>query len=374
MRLGRLFWKFFFFIWLTQLTTMMGVGVFIWFEHHAHQELNDQRFSPQPRFAPDHSFPDHDFPPPPHDGERHHGPPPLHFPIEPLIAGSIASLFFSWLLAWYFSKPIRSLRDAFQQLASGDLNVNVSDSMGTRKDELTDLGHDFDHMVVQLKALMDGQRRLLHDVSHELRSPLARLQAAVGLARQQPDKTASSFDRLEREAERMDQLIDELLTLSRLEAGMPAISPVPINIEEMLLGIVEDTQVETIRRDDSVVITGHCYALIQGQPEFIHRAVENVVRNALKHAGGRVEVNSKLNAEANQLIITVLDQGSGVNEDEIDQIFTPFFRGKQSTKKRAGHGLGLAIAKRIVESHHGSIRAFNRESGGFAVEISLPIA
>src|SRR5258705_2241975 len=166
------------------------------------------------------------------------------FPVEPITFGALASLAVAALLAWYLLKPIRSLRQAFDAAAHGDLDVRIGGNMGRRRDELADLGHDFDRMAARLKLLMDGQRRLLHDVSHELRSPLARLQAAVGLTRQQPGNVDVWMDRIERESIRMDKLIDELLTLSRVEAGMEAKREDKVDLVELVNDVVHDASFE----------------------------------------------------------------------------------------------------------------------------------
>ncbi|MBV5276490.1 HAMP domain-containing protein, partial [bacterium] len=169
---------------------------------------------PAPEHFQPHDATAHETPPGPPARERSLMPPPM-----PIIAGGLASLFFAAGLAWYFSKPIRQLRAAFERAADGQLEPRLAGEMGQRRDELADLGRDFDRMVQRLKTLIDSQRSLLHDVSHELRSPLARLQAAIGLLRQQPERLDDSLARIERESERMDTLVSELLTLSRLEAG-----------------------------------------------------------------------------------------------------------------------------------------------------------
>ncbi len=222
--MGRLFWKFFFFFMLAQVTTVIAVSSAIWLRHRS------LAAPPEAPAAQRMAKPVDEAPAPPDrepgspgrrggpDGPGFRGP--SLFPLEPIAGGVVASLAFAALLAWYVSKPIRSLRRAFDAAAQGDLDVRIGDGMGRRRDELADLGRDFDRTAMQLKRLMDGQRRLLHDVSHELRSPLARLQAAVGLARQEPAQIDASMDRIEREAVRMDKLVDELLTLSRVEAGM----------------------------------------------------------------------------------------------------------------------------------------------------------
>src|SRR5450830_1889578 len=163
-------------------------------------------------------------PPPPRHDERER-PPPFFFPMMPMLVSTVASLFFAMLLAWYFSLPIRQLKSAFAHAASGNLNDRLAPLMGKRSDELADLGRDFDSMTDKLRSLMDSQRRLLHDVSHELRSPLARLQ---------PDKMMATIERIEREGVRMDKLVGELLTLSRLEAGVTGAMEDQIRMEEAL--------------------------------------------------------------------------------------------------------------------------------------------
>ena len=224
---------------------------------------------------------------------------------------------------------------------------------------------------------MDGQRRLLHDVSHELRSPLARLQAAVGLARQQPANVEASMDRIERESMRMDKLLDELLTLSRAEAGMGVGHEENVDLVELVHDVVRDASVRSGR---PLVVRGLRHGrrrarsrAIMGNPEMLHRALENVVRNAARHtpSGTRVHVAGTHDAARREIQFTVTDEGPGVAAAELGSIFEPFYRGSQA-KGTPGHGLGLAIARRVVEAHGGSIRASNRATGGLAVEIRLP--
>ena len=295
----------------------------------------------------------------------------------PIIAATVASLLFAFLLAWYFSRPIRDLRAAFEAASGGDLAPRFQ-AVAKRGDELTDLGRDFDRMTGRLRSLMDSQTRLLHDVSHELRSPLARLQAAIGLAHQQPDKLAASMDRIERESVRMDKLVGELLTLSRLEAG--AVNPLTedFSIADLLHDIVEDACFEADTRRIGITVSGDAdiaSAIVHGQAELLGRAVENVVRNAIKHSpeAGVVSVVLSRPADGQQVHITVLDHGPGVAEADLATIFEPFFRASNTEKSTDGHGLGLAIAQHVVKGHGGSIAARNRSSGGLCVEIRLPV-
>ena len=301
-----------------------------------------------------------------------HGPPPS--PLLPISVGILASLGFSALLAWYLSKPIRHLRVAFDAVAAGKLDTRIGPRMGQRRDEIADLGRDFDRMAEQLQILLGSQRRLLHDVSHELRSPLARLQAAIGLARQQPEKRETSLDRIEREAGRLDQLVGELLTLSRLEAGMSGAPDDDVDLVELVAGIADDARFEAEASGRQVRFSGEGEAVVKVRAELLYRAFENVIRNAVKytHEGATVDVQVERRATPDRLLVTVADQGPGVPESDLPVIFEPFFRSETGVKT-AGFGLGLAIARRAIEAHGGSIRALNRPGGGLQVEIILPV-
>lgn len=292
----------------------------------------------------------------------------------PIAAATLASLLFSMLLAWYFSRPIRALRLAFDAAAGGDLAPRFGAAgKGKRNSELNDLGRDFDRMTARLRSLIDGQTRLLHDVSHELRSPLARLQAAIGLAHQQPDKLAASLERIERESVRMDKLVGELLTLARLEAGAIKASQEEIGMAELLDQIADDANYEASSQQRSVVLEGEADVLVAGQADLLGRAIENVVRNAIKHSpeGGVVQLQAHTLPDARSLSIRVLDRGPGVAPADLDTIFQPFFR--SSSASTEGHGLGLAIAQHVIEAYGGSIKASNRAGGGLCVEMLLPV-
>jgi two-component system OmpR family sensor kinase len=297
---------------------------------------------------------------------------PAPSPIVLVLIGLLASLLFSAWLAWYLSRPIRNLRAAFEALAEGKLDTRIGQLMGRRRDELADLGGDFDRMAGRIGNLMDAQRRLLHDVSHELRSPLARLQAAVGLAKQRPDKISTTLERVERESERLDRLVSELLALSRLEAGVPGSLEDEIEIDGLLAEIVEDARFEAKAKDVRVECDLAEDLIILGGAELIHRAIENVVRNAVQHApcGSLVQVEGRLEPNHRQFCLRVCDQGPGVDEAQLSAIFQPFFRG---ANRQGGTGLGLAIARRALEAHGGRIAAHNRAEGGLCVELSLPI-
>ena len=305
--------------------------------------------------------------------------PPFDEPFRaliPIIAATLASLLFAALLAWYFSRPIRDLRLAFEAASNGDLAPRFAANVGKRGDELNDLGLAFDHMSGRLRKLIDGQTRLLHDVSHELRSPLARLQAAIGLAHQQPDKLEVSLTRIEREGVRMDKLVGELLTLSRLEAGALNKISDEINLADLLEEIVSDANFEAAGQDRHIVLDGAAEARVMGNADLLGRAIENVVRNAVKHSpdGATVQVHLQLTHGATRLCLAVLDRGPGVAPADLHAIFEPFFRSNQAENNIDGHGLGLAIARHVLEAHGGAIEARNRSGGGLAVEITLPLA
>lgn len=299
------------------------------------------------------------------------GPPP---PLLPIMAALLGSLAASALLAWYFSKPVRNLRWALGAIAEGKLDTRVQPLMGGRRDEIADLGRDFDQMAQKLHQLIASQRRLLHDVSHELRSPLARLQAAVGLARQDPAKAAATFDRIEREIARLDKLVGEVLTLSRLEGGTGEESKTRVDVIELVAGIADDAQFEARANGRDLNFAGNGEFVIDGRAELLHRAFENVLRNAVKFTrpGTSVEVTAEQSV-AGQLRLGICDQGPGVPTNELDAIFEPFHRCAGSVSAD-GFGLGLAIARRAIETHGGTIRAANRAEGGLCLEIVLPAA
>ncbi len=309
----------------------------------------------------------------------HHGRPPPPSPWVPLAVAVIASLGFSALLAWYLARPIRNLRWAFNAVAHGRLETRVAPRMGSRRDEVADLGRDFDAMAQQLQQLVASQRRLLHDVSHELRSPLARLQAAIGLARQDPRKLEASLERVEREAVRLDGLVGEILTLARLEAGNGGPPEEEVDLMELVAAIAEDAGFEAAANGRALRLDGEGEGEVvaQVQAELIHRAVENIVRNAVKYTASGTTVEVSAGRRGSTFGVTVADRGPGVAEADLEAIFEPFYRSPSAERAgqgTPGFGLGLAIARRAVEAHGGRLVARNREGGGLVMELSLPLA
>lgn len=361
--MGRLYWKFFIFFFLAQLTSVIGVGIAFSIQRERDDIQRERVMQTQDKSLTVQA--------PPHQHRTKHW-----IPLIPILVGTLASFIFAAILAWYFSKPIKQLHQAFASAANGNLEARVGALMGTRRDELVDLGNAFDVMAIRLGALLQSQTRLLHQVSHELRSPLARLQIAVGLARQQPDKLESSLARIERESERMDDLVGELLALSRLESGVIKLENESVNLNELLTAVIEDARFEGDAKQITIDYAPHTETqsrqiTLVGQQDLLHRAVDNVVRNAIKYSARQSHVSIKTSIENGFINITVNDQGAGVAEDELAMIFQAFFRGS-NTNLADGHGVGLAIAKQIIEAHSGSITAKNIATGGLSVEIRLP--
>lgn len=288
-------------------------------------------------------------------------------------AGLVASLAFAAGLAWYMARPIRLMRSAVRRVANGDLETRIGERLGARRDELADLGRDFDAMTAQLQALIGAQQRLLHDVSHELRSPLARLQAAVGLAQQDPGRAGEMLERIERETRRLDELVGEVLALARAESGHGPGARTALDLEELLADVADDAAFEAQALGRSVRFSSSAPGVrVVGHPELLHRAFDNVVRNALRHTaeGTVVEIAARRRGDA--IEIRVDDRGPGLPAAERDRIFEPFARVPGSDGN--GFGLGLAIARRAIEAHGGRIEALDREGGGLSMRIELPIA
>jgi two-component system OmpR family sensor kinase len=309
----------------------------------------------------------------PRAAETRPSPPPFLEPWQLIAIGTASSLAVSALLAWYLARPIRNLRWAFNAAAQGKLETRVLPRMGRRRDEIADLGRDFDRMAQQLQTLVSAQARLLHDLSHELRSPLARLHAAAGLLRQDPDNLPRSLDRIEQETDRLDALVGEVLDLARLEGGTLPAPVATLDLAELVSSIVEDARFEAQASGRDVSFHSRAVALVSGRADLLHRAIENVVRNAVKYTPVDTDVEVELRATATCATLTVADRGPGVPDDQLARIFEPFYQ-TNSAQQPDGFGLGLAIAQRAINLHRGRIRATNESAGGLRVEIELPLA
>jgi len=297
----------------------------------------------------------------------------FNMPRELLALGLIGGLFFAAMLAWYLTRPINQLRKGFDRLAQGRLSERLAPIMGNRRDEIADLARDFDLMAQRLEELVASRDRLLHDVSHELRSPLARLQLAIGLARQAPDRTNASLDRIDREAARLDTLVGELLSLARTEhRGMNGDDY--FDLAGVLRSVVEDAQFEARSSDVKIGLSDDIGAAdqvppLRGDAETVRRAIDNIIRNALRFSPPGQEVDIRYSFDRNLHSIIVSDRGPGIDASNIDAMFQPFARGAD---KSSGFGLGLAIAKRAIELHGGVIEASNRTGGGLLVKLIFP--
>jgi two-component system sensor histidine kinase CpxA len=279
----------------------------------------------------------------------------------------------SWWIARHLSKPVAAVQGAARRLAAGELAARVGAASG-RHDELGDLARDFDAMATRLEALVEGQRRLVRDVSHELRSPLARLRVALELARDRAGaEAAPALDRIEHESERLDALVQQILTLSRLDAASAPARRERVDVAELAESVAADASFEAEARRVEVAVAAGGAAVVEGDPDALRSALDNVVRNAVRHTGEASTVRIAVEAGATAVTVAVDDQGPGVPGAALGSLFEPFFRVEEARERdRGGAGLGLAIAARAVRLHGGDIVARNRREGGLVVTISLP--
>uniref|UniRef100_UPI0026EE74FD ATP-binding protein n=1 Tax=Lonsdalea britannica TaxID=1082704 RepID=UPI0026EE74FD len=295
----------------------------------------------------------------------------LHIPGPILWIGAISGLLFSAMMAWNLARPLNQLRAGFGQVAQGDLSVRLLPAMRRRHDEISEVARDFDSMVERLEVLVSAREQLLHDVSHELRSPLARLQLAIGLARQNDSHVESCLQRIEREAERMDKMIGELLTLSRTENA--AVNEEYFDLLGLVNAVVNDARYEGQVPGVEIILHSGEYEdyTIKGMAELMRRALDNIIRNALRFSSQGQAVTVTLKQSEREWFIDVADSGPGVEKGKLSSIFDPFIR-IDSPQSGKGYGLGLAIARKAVLAHGGRIEAMNREPSGLLIRISLP--
>ena len=290
-----------------------------------------------------------------------------------ILIGIISSGLVCYLLARYLTAPVVRLRAATQRLAAGDLSARAGGLAARRRDEMAQLVRDFDTMAERLEAAVHAQARLLNDISHELRSPLARLNVASALAHQRAGAEAHSA------LERLNELIGGLLTIARLESGNDARQKSPVLLGEIIEGIAADANFEAQGRKCGVesVIKQDC--VVMGAPSLLHSAIENVVRNAARYTregtSAKITLERGLGNGGPDAVIRIVDSGPGVPEDALDKLFRPFYRIDDARgRKTGGVGLGLAITERAVRLHGGTVKASNRPEGGLQVEIRLPLA
>jgi two-component system, OmpR family, sensor kinase len=295
-------------------------------------------------------------------------------PALPFISAMMASLLVAWILAEYLVAPVSLLRDGLSALAKGIFSVRIGAAIGNRTDEIAALGKDFDVTAAKLQELQDGQKRLFHDVSHELRSPLTRLQAALGIVRRNQSKLSSILPRMDREIERMDSMIEEILTLARVGAEEGQWREYQtIDIIDLLGAIIEDAAFEADPRGITIEYAGIVSFVCRVNGELIYRALENVIRNAVKYTDDRsmICVKAEMAPSEDALRVSVRDHGPGVSESELERIFAPFAR-LMENDAAPGHGLGLAITRRAIEHHGGRVWAETNGPRGLAVLIEIP--
>jgi two-component system sensor histidine kinase CpxA len=306
---------------------------------------------------------------------------PRGMPVPLLVIAILSSGLVCYLLSWFMTKPITRLRAATRQLAAGDLTARSGARPSNRRDEVAGLMRDFDTMAERIEMLVKAQSRLLNDISHELRSPLARLNVALGLARQRSGpQSATMLERIELEANRLNELIGRILTLARLEDGEQRVPQTPVPLDELVLNVVEDAEFEAQARRchvHSTIPEGDWG--VRGDASLLHSALENVVRNAVRYTGEGTSVEVVLSQTAGpngaQASLRVSDCGPGVPRDSLDKLFLPFYRLDDARGRLTGGvGLGLAITERAVRFHGGKVIATNRPEGGLQVEINLPLA
>lgn len=277
----------------------------------------------------------------------------------------------SLLLALSISRPLRGLLENHLQFAQGKLDSRA-ESLARRRDELGKLGQGFNTMADRISALLLNQQRLLRDVSHELRSPLTRAQLALSLEEQQGQGT--QLPRIQQELNTIDDMLDELLTFSRLDAGQYQLNYEPIKLDELISEILQINQVEADNKQQTLTLHSSDAITVKADARLLGRAIENIVRNAMKYSPANSAITVTLSADVKKATITIADQGPGIAREHLDAIFRPFYRVSDSrSSQTGGTGLGLAIAAQAVRQHGGGIIAENGSEGGLLVRITLPM-
>jgi len=285
----------------------------------------------------------------------------------------------SWWLARHLSAPIRRIQAGARALASENLAVRVSAELRVsaglegRRDELAVLARDFDAMADQLRANRGAITQLLRDISHELRSPLARMRVALGLARQPPADLSLQLDRLEREIERLDSLISQVLKLARLHGTDAPFARETFELDEVIEEVVRDANFEGAVKNCQVRLQGAAAAAVNGNRDLVRSAIENVLRNAVRYSPQDAPVDVSVARTEPGVMILIRDQGPGVPDTDLERIFEPFYRVAESRDRdTGGEGIGLAITAQVMKAHGGSAEAANGRQGGLEVRLNLP--
>ncbi|ABG39514.1 periplasmic sensor signal transduction histidine kinase [Paraglaciecola sp. T6c] len=303
--------------------------------------------------------------------DMRHRPPLLLICLVLLISAVLCSL-----IAWSLVKPLKQLQVATKRMASGALSSRVG-SASYRGDEIGRLGRDFNYMAEQVETLLNGQKRLLADISHELRSPLTRMQLAIGIAQQQePSSNTKSNEqalaRIEKEAHQMEHMVAQVLMLSRLDNNARDSKKQPVSFDTLLTELLADCEFEAQSQGKTLTVDIDSDAKINADEDLLTSGIENVLRNAVKYANQQVSFTLKIDGPDVNLVIC--DDGKGIPDSDLEHIFQPFYRVSSARERDSGGiGLGLAIASRAIAAHEGTIEARNRVKGGLSVHIRLPI-
>ena len=296
-----------------------------------------------------------------------------HLPILQVITALVIVALLTAFVTWRITDPLRKLKQATDSFARGNFDTRLPILIGFKRDEIGEVGLAFNHMAERISLLVSNQQRLFRDISHELRTPLARQQIALELlARKLPDTEHQSLQRIEREIERMNDLIDQVLTLLRIEQNGQSPTIETYDLSDLLYKLTQDAQFEA-QSKHQVHLQQPDKSLLTGQPELVSRAVENILRNAMRYTVDDSQIFLQVETHKDTVVIGIEDEGEGVPEESLKHLFEPFYRVEASRNQQSGgYGVGMAIAEQAVRAQGGSIEASNRSSGGLRVEITLP--
>jgi two-component system sensor histidine kinase CpxA len=290
--------------------------------------------------------------------------------------GTIVSAFLCLVIAHYLSKPIERLRNATNELARGNLDIRVSRYIGNRRDEIAELVRDFDSMAEELRNLIQSERNLLSGVSHELRSPIARIRLALTLARDADVRERREMlDRIEQDTIQLDSMLEKILTVARLEGGQHKPKFQTVSLQDIVENVLDDARFEATAVDVDIAFAGGPEISLSGDADLLRSAIENVVRNAIFYSGAGGQIEVLLRRDNGTAMLSVRDNGPGVPDESLPLLFKPFYRVDNSRgDTTGGMGLGLAIVRNAVLVHGGTVTAQNVSPHGLQIDISLPIA
>lgn len=292
--------------------------------------------------------------------------------VAMLLLAILVSAVASWLLARYVSAPIHDLQQGARVLASGNLDTKVGERFSQRRDEIGILARNFNHMAAQLKSQIQAKEVLLRDISHELRSPLARIQIAMGLATLDSANVEMQHRRMERDIERMNALIEEIIRLERLNSAPNSFQMEEMDLVALLHDVISDAAVEAKKGNRRIVLEGAGHLYLRGNSEMLRRAIENVLRNAIRFSPENSNIEISVVENSDHTVIRVRDHGSGVPNTDVQRIFEPFYRVSMARQRDAGGtGLGLAITARVMTLHNGQVAAQNHAEGGLVVTLTF---